>query len=87
MDKRQHERLALEEKGWSGELIDQVTGEKLGEVVNLSPGGLMLAGVMVLWCSAASQVGCYWAGMQIIDIDTDSWDRLRALSVTLAGAA
>ncbi|MGB5253711.1 MAG: PilZ domain-containing protein [Sedimenticolaceae bacterium] len=42
MEKRQHTRIALDAKGWRAELIDQVSGDRLGEVVNLAPGGLML---------------------------------------------
>jgi len=42
MEKRQNTRLVLGDKGWRAELIEHISGEKLGEVVNLSTGGLML---------------------------------------------
>jgi hypothetical protein len=42
VDQRQHDRIPLEEEGWRAELLDQVSGNKLGEVVNLSQGGLMM---------------------------------------------
>ncbi|MGD8956365.1 MAG: PilZ domain-containing protein [Chromatiaceae bacterium] len=115
MEKRQHTRIALEAKGWQAELIDQVSGDRLGEVVNLSPGGLMLltphaveienlyqvecratspggqhqrftAGLMVLWRSDANEPDAYWAGLQIIDIDTPSQAALLALSEAMASA-
>ncbi len=115
MEKRQHTRLALGDKGWRAELTEHISGEKLGEVVNLSPGGLMLltptkagienlfqvecnvvdasgqtdsfaAGVMVLWQTEASQPGTYWTGLQIIDIDKASQERLQTLHASLASA-
>jgi hypothetical protein len=112
MDKRRHNRVSLAGKGWRAELNDQVSGNKLGEVVNLSPGGLMLitslaleteslyqveclttgpdgrigrftAGIMVLWRTGASQKDTYWAGLQIIDIDAESRERLFALGAAM----
>lgn len=113
MEKRQSNRIALAVKGWRAELNDEVSGKKLGEVVNLSQGGLMLitstaveieslfqveclttspdgqsgrftAGVMVLWRIEASQKNTYWAGLQIIDIDAASQERLLALGAAIA---
>jgi hypothetical protein len=112
MDKRKHNRVTLAGKGWRAELNDQVNGKKLGEVVNLSPGGLMLitsiaveveslyqveclttspdgqigrftAGIMVLWRTGSSQTDTYWAGLQIIDIDLESQERLLALGAAM----
>ena len=112
MDKRKHNRIALAGKGWRAELNDQVSGKKLGEVVNLSLGGMMLltaiaveveslyqveclttspdgqvgrfsAGIMVLWRTGASQADTYWAGLQIIDIDAESQERLLALGAAM----
>lgn len=112
MDQRKHNRVNLAGKGWRAELNDQVSGKKLGEVVNLSPGGLMLitsiaveveslyqveclttspdgqigrftAGIMVLWRTGASQADTYWAGLQIIDIDAESQERLLALAAAM----
>jgi hypothetical protein len=42
MEKRKHERIALETTDWRAELIDQLSGKKLGDVVNLSTNGLMM---------------------------------------------
>ena len=42
MEKRQHNRIPLQPEGWRAEVIDEVSGNKLGEVVNLSAGGLMM---------------------------------------------
>lgn len=113
MDKRRHERITLGEKGWQATLVDQVSGETLGTVVNLSPAGMMLiteseigvdsvhqvdciasgpgqrserfsAGIVVLWQAAANQAQTYWAGLQIIDIDPASQDRLVVLSADLS---
>ena len=58
MDKRQHNRIALAVKGWRAELNDQVTGKKLGEVVNLSPGGLMLITSIAVEIESLYQVEC-----------------------------
>ena len=41
------------------------------------------AGIMVLWRSDASEKETYWTGMQIIDIDDDSRERLRTLSTAM----
>jgi len=58
MDKRQHDRIALAGRGWRAELNDQVSGKKLGEVVNLSPGGLMLITPSVVEIESLYQVEC-----------------------------
>lgn len=42
MDKRQHPRIDLAEEGWRAELFNQLTGNRFGEVVNISLGGLLL---------------------------------------------
>jgi hypothetical protein len=42
VEKRQHPRIDLADEGWRAELINQMTGKRLGEVVNLSLGGLLL---------------------------------------------
>lgn len=115
MDKRQHERVTLEDKGWHAKVIDQVTGNVLGDIVNLSPGGMMLitsqdiaieslhqvecratspegqetrftAGTMVLWRAEASEKHTYWVGLQIIDIDQASRNRLLALGSAMAAS-
>ncbi|MEJ2575720.1 MAG: PilZ domain-containing protein [Gammaproteobacteria bacterium] len=39
---RKHPRCDLADEGWRAGLVDQLTGERLGEVVNLSRGGMML---------------------------------------------
>ena len=112
MEKRRHDRIDLQDRGWRAELIDQMKGEKLGDIVNLSSGGLMLitslavepeslyqvscratspagdcheftAGVVVLWRSDASEKETFWTGLQIIDIDEASQQRLHALSVAM----
>ena len=58
MDKRQHNRIALEGTGWRAELIDQISGNKLGEVVNLSAGGLMLITPRAVEIESLYQVEC-----------------------------
>jgi len=58
MDKRQHDRIALAGKGWRAELNDQVSGKKLGEVVNLSPAGLMLITSIAVEIESLYQVEC-----------------------------
>jgi len=41
-DQRKHPRIDLADEGWRASLTDQVTGAPLGEVVNLSLGGMMV---------------------------------------------
>jgi hypothetical protein len=62
VEKRQHTRIALDAKGWRAELIDQVSGDRLGEVVNLSPGGLMLLTPYAVEIENLYQVECRATG-------------------------
>lgn len=62
MEKRKHERIALEATGWQAELIDQLSGEKLGEVVNLSTGGLMIITSSPIEIDSLYQVECVSRG-------------------------
>jgi hypothetical protein len=41
-DKRQHHRIDLADEGWRAVLSDQMNEKTIGEVVNLSRGGLMV---------------------------------------------
>ena len=62
MDKRQHDRITLKEIGWHAELLDQVGGNKLGEVVNLSPSGLILITANPVEIENLYQVECVASG-------------------------
>jgi hypothetical protein len=62
MEKRKHERIALEALGWRAELIDQLSGEKLGDVVNLSTSGLMIISSGPVACDSLYQVECVSRG-------------------------
>ena len=62
MDKRQHKRVTLKHQGWHAELIDQVSGDALGEIVNLSPGGLMLITPKEVEIESLYQVECVTHG-------------------------
>lgn len=62
MENRQHERIALQDKGWHAELIDQVAGNKLGDVVNISSGGLMLITTHPIETESLYQVECITTG-------------------------
>ncbi len=59
MDKRKHDRVSLEDKGWHAKLIDQVTGDVLGDIVNLSPGGMMLITSRDIEIESLHQVECH----------------------------
>jgi hypothetical protein len=112
MEKRRHRRIELAGSGWRARLIDQLSDRTLGEVVNLSPAGMMLlsgeeiavgalfqvtciasdnsdqeqrfdAGVSVLWRSEANQKPGYWAGLQIIDLDNASRERLLGIAMAM----
>lgn len=112
MEKRRHRRVELAGSGWRARLIDQISDRTLGEVVNLSPAGMMLlsgeeiaigelfqvtcnasdnggqeqhfnAGVSVLWRSKANQKPGYWAGLQIIDLDDASRERLIGIAMAM----
>jgi hypothetical protein len=58
MEKRRHNRIDLDEKGWRAELIDQVSGNRLGEVVNLSSNGMMLIAHSPIEVDNLYQVEC-----------------------------
>jgi hypothetical protein len=55
-EKRKHPRFDLADEGWRATLTDQVTGNRLGEVVNLSLGGMMILGAAVLEAEHLYQV-------------------------------
>jgi len=59
MEKRKHDRIALAERGWQAELVDQVSGTKLGEVANLSSNGLMLITPDRIEIESLYQVECF----------------------------
>lgn len=58
MEKRKHERIALESTGWHAELIDQLSGRKMGDVVNLSTNGLMMITTELIDSDSLYQVEC-----------------------------
>ena len=62
MEKRKHERLVLENASWDAELFDQLNGEKIGEVVNLSTNGLMVITSRALEPKSLYQVECICRG-------------------------
>lgn len=62
MDKRKHDRIAPATRGWRTELKDQLSEKRLGEVVNLSPGGLMIITAIALEIESLYQVECLATG-------------------------
>ncbi len=58
MEKRKDRRIPLAHSGWRARLVDQMTGNILGEVVNLSPGGMMLLAVETITTGRLYQVMC-----------------------------
>ena len=62
MEKRKHERIALETTGWQAELIDQLSGQKLGDVVNLSTNGLMMITSKSIESDSLYQLECISRG-------------------------
>lgn len=57
------------------------------ECIATGPAGQNLRfslGTLVLWQTQASQQDTYWAGLQIIDIDEPSQNRLASLSADMA---
>ena len=74
---RRHPRFSFDEEGWRAELTNEVTGEAIGQVVNLSLGGLMaftntgivqdhLYQVRVTISDPAGHVDQYSAGMRAL---------------------
>jgi len=55
-EQRRHPRFDLADEGWRATLTDQVTGESLGEVVNLSLGGMMVLGPAALQAEHLYQI-------------------------------
>lgn len=55
-EKRRHPRFDLADEGWRATLTDQVTGQHLGEVVNLSLGGMMSLGAAALQAEHLYQI-------------------------------
>ena len=62
MDNRKHLRITLRGTGWQGGLIDQITGNKLGELINLSSGGMMLITEQDLNVESLHQIECRAVG-------------------------
>lgn len=62
MEKRKHKRVAPSAEGWQAKLNDALTGQKLGEVVNLSPGGVMIMASKALEIESLYQVECLATG-------------------------
>jgi hypothetical protein len=62
MDNRKHLRITLRETGWQADLTDQVNGNKLGELINLSAGGMMLITERDLEVESLHQVECRAVG-------------------------
>jgi hypothetical protein len=62
MEKRKHARIALKPAGWQAELIDQLSGEKLGDVVNLSTNGLMMITSKPIESDSLYQLECISRG-------------------------
>lgn len=59
MEKRIYKRVSLQDKGWHARLVDQVTGDVLGDIVNLSPGGMMLITSKDFEVESLHQVECH----------------------------
>lgn len=59
MDKRKHDRITLSDKNWRAELMDLVSARVLGEVANLSPGGMMLITSSEIRIESLYQVECH----------------------------
>ncbi len=62
MEKRKHNRVTPAAEGWRAELNDALTGHKLGEVVNLSSGGMMIITSSPLEIESLYQVECLTTG-------------------------
>lgn len=58
MEKRRDPRIPLAPRGWRAHLVDEMTGKVLGEVVNLSPGGMMLLASYTITTGSLYQVSC-----------------------------
>lgn len=64
MNKRKQQRIELEALGWRAALVDQLSGQKLGDVVNLSTNGLMIISSAPVASDSLYQVECVMSGVQ-----------------------
>lgn len=62
MNKRKQQRIELAALGWRAELMDQLSGQKLGDIVNLSTSGLMIISSAPVACDSLYQVECVSSG-------------------------
>jgi hypothetical protein len=58
MEKRKQPRIDLSKTGWRATLIDKLTGQSLGEVVNLSASGMMLITTTAPQTDSLYQIEC-----------------------------
>lgn len=56
MDKRKHPRIPLDADGWHAEIRNQLDGNLLGQVVNLSLGGMLIIGTQVMQAETLYQI-------------------------------
>lgn len=68
MEKRKQPRIALDRTGWQATLIDQLSGEKLGDVVNLSTTGLMMITSRAIESDSLYQIECLSRGPEAQDV-------------------
>lgn len=56
MDKRKHPRIPLDADGWHAEIKNQLDGTFIGQVVNLSLGGMLILGTRVMQAETLYQI-------------------------------
>ena len=56
MDKRKHPRIPLDADGWHAEIKNQLDGSPIGQVVNLSMGGMLIIGTKIMAAETLYQI-------------------------------
>lgn len=56
MDKRKHPRIPLDADGWHAEIKNQLDGSPIGQVVNLSLGGMLIIGTKIMPAETLYQI-------------------------------